>query len=168
SRTNLTRAFPLMKSFGFVATIFIVANRIGGTAEWEHDPGVSDDELLSVEEIEKLAGGGWTIGSHTLTHPRFSTIDLARAEEELFQSKKHLEELLNLPIRTFAYPYGVYSPEHPDLARRAGYDISFTTHYEESGLGAVKRENIHGEVHALRFLWRFRRAKRGYFENHGS
>ena len=165
SGTNLTNAFPLMESLGFFATIFIVAGHLGGTAEWDHDPVIPDDELLSLEEIWKLIKGGWTIGSHTMTHPRFSNIDHARAREEIFSSKKNLEDCLRIPITTFAYPYGVYSDGHPGLVRAAGYDISFTTHYPEQGLYAVRRENIHGEVNALRFLWRFYRARRGHFSH---
>ena len=70
-----------------------------------------------------------------------------------------------MPIRTFAYPYGAYAPEHAGMVRKAGYEIGFTTHYPEQGMFAIRRENIHGEVYTLRFLWRFQRAKRGPFRD---
>lgn len=164
SRTCYTRAFPVMKGLGFVGTVFVVGGELGGKAGWDKNPTAPEDVLLSVEELKTLKRDGWEIGSHTLTHARLTEVPIERAAEEIRVSREILEEKLSVIVRTFAYPYGSYAPEHLDLVGKAGYDISFTTNYPEQGFLAVRRENIHGEVNALRFLWRLARARRGFFK----
>lgn len=165
SRSCYREVFPLMRSLGLTATVFIVSGQLGGRAVWDRNPDHPDDELLTIREIRELAEAGWSIGAHSMTHARLTGLPPGEAEREIRESKRQLEEALSMPIRTFAYPYGVYAPEHAGMVRKVGYEIGFTTHYPEHGLYAIRRENIHGEVYALRFLWRFRRAKRGPFRD---
>ncbi|HET6465309.1 MAG TPA: polysaccharide deacetylase family protein [Nitrospiria bacterium] len=165
SRSCYREALPLMRSLGLTATVFIVSGQLGGRAVWDRNPDHPDDELLTIGEIRELAEAGWSIGAHSMTHTRLTGLPPSEAEREIRESMHRLEEALSMPIRTFAYPYGAYTPEHAGMVRKAGYEIGFTTHYPEQGLFAIRRENIHGEVHALRFLWRFRRAKRGLFRD---
>lgn len=164
SRSCYTEAFPVMRSFGLTGTVFIVSGQLGGRALWDRNPDHPDDELLTVREIRELAGAGWSMGAHTVTHRRLTDLPHSEASNEILLSRKQLEESLSMPVKVFGYPYGSYAPEHVEMVREAGYEIGFTTNYPEQGLGAVRRENIHGEVHALRFLWRFQRAKRGEFK----
>jgi len=165
SRSCHSTALPILKSFGFSATVFIVSEQIGGRAGWDRNEAHAGDDLLTLEEIRDLIRAGWSVGAHSMTHTRLTGLPSEEAEREIRQSKTGLETSLSVPIRTFAYPYGSYAPEHAGMVRRAGFEIGFTTHYPERGLGAVRRENIHGEVHSLRFLWRFARAKRGTFRH---
>ncbi|HUK55477.1 MAG TPA: polysaccharide deacetylase family protein [Nitrospiria bacterium] len=163
SRTCFTEALPVMRPLGLTATVFVVSGQLGGRAVWDRDPDHPDDELLTAGEIGELARAGWSIGAHSVTHSRLPALSQDEAEREIRESKLRLEEALSIPIGSFAYPYGACSPEHARMVRKVGYEIGFTTHYPERGLYAVRRENIHGEVRALRFLWRFARARRGEF-----
>jgi len=165
SRSCHAAALPILKSFGFAATVFVVSEQLGGRAGWDRNEAHAGDNLLTIEEIRELIRSGWSVGAHSMTHARLTGLSLPESEREIRESKLRLESALEMPIRTFAYPYGAFGPEHARIVRRAGYEIGFTTHYPERGLGAVRRENIHGEVHALRFLWRFQRSKRGKFQN---
>lgn len=165
SRTCYREAFPLLRSLGLTATVFVVTGQLGGRALWDRNPDHPDDDLLTIREIQELALSGWSIGAHSMTHARLTGLPAGEAEREIRESRSRLEKALSMPIRTFAYPYGAFAPEHTLMVRRAGYDLGFTTHYPERGLYAIRRENIHGEVNALRFLWRFRRAKRGTFRD---
>jgi len=165
SRSCYREAFPVLRSLGMTATVFIVSGQLGGRAVWDRNPDHPDDELLTIGEIRELAQAGWSIGAHSMTHSRLPTLSREEADREIRESKRRLEETLSMPIGTFAYPYGAFAPEHAGLVRKAGYETGFTTHYPEQGLYAIRRENIHGEVYALRFLWRFRRARRGTFQN---
>ncbi len=80
---------------------------------------------LSHDEIRKLAVGGLVeIGAHTVTHPVLSAIPLAQQEQEIRQSKLQLEEILDQPVESFAYPYGTkddYTRETVDLVRQGKF-----------------------------------------------
>ena len=165
SRSCYTDALPILNAVGFTATVFVVSEQLGGRAGWDRNTSHAGDDLLMLKEIQELIRSGWSAGAHSMTHARLTVLSLEEAEREIRESKLRLEKVLSIPIRTFAYPYGAFTPEHAGIVRLAGYEIGFTTHYPELGLSAVRRENIHGEVHALRFLWRFQRAKRGAFQN---
>ena len=57
---------------------------------------------LSDEEI-KLISQTQEIGAHSLTHPDLTKISLAEARQEICESKKWLENLLNKKINNFCY-----------------------------------------------------------------
>lgn len=81
--------------------------------------------ILSVEELGALAEGELVeIGCHTVTHPVLSTLPVGSQREEIQQSKRFLEGVLNRKISAFAYPYGQrtdYTPETTELVRQAGF-----------------------------------------------
>ena len=165
SRSCYTRAYPVMRPLGFTATVFIVGSHIGGQATWDRNPLRSEEDLLSLEEIRELIREGWEIGAHSMTHGRFTQLPMEVVDREIRSSKTHLDKIFSTSVGSFCYPYGSYAPAHTQVVQSAGFELGFTTHYPEHGLFAIRRENIHGEVNALRFLWRFHRAGRGYFRH---
>jgi hypothetical protein len=60
----------------------------------------------------------------------------------MVHSKDALEELLQLPITSFAYPKCQYSSACPEAARRAGYAAAVTC----AGLGGWRRFELTREV----------------------
>jgi hypothetical protein len=73
----------------------------GKTApRWTHLP-------LTLQELHRLEEGGMVeIGAHTITHPVLAAHPPAVQREEIAQGKRHLEEALGHPIRSFSYPFG--------------------------------------------------------------
>jgi peptidoglycan/xylan/chitin deacetylase (PgdA/CDA1 family) len=100
-------ARPILDSIGFGATVFAVAGRCGGTNDW---PGqlarVPRLPLLSESELRDLAGAGFEIGSHGLTHAALDGLPPAEAEREVVGSKRALEDALGRSVEVLAYPYG--------------------------------------------------------------
>lgn len=88
-------------------------------------------QMMSEQELIELHQQGFTIGSHTHTHPIFSQVTLQQCQQELVTSKKILEKILNTPIRYFAYPNGIqnkdFEESHQVLVRKAGYEFAFST-----------------------------------------
>jgi peptidoglycan/xylan/chitin deacetylase (PgdA/CDA1 family) len=69
--------------------------------------GRTTHRILSHEELIQLEKGGLIdVGSHTVSHPTLSALPVAAQEDEISQSKAHLEGILGHPITSFAYPYG--------------------------------------------------------------
>lgn len=111
-RNVYTVAAPILRHFGFRATIFIAVNYCGRRNDW---PTQSDDvprlPLLDWDEVRSLRRGGMEIGSHTLTHPPLTQIPAVQAEEEIAKAKAVIERELQQPVCSFAYPYGDYNAE---------------------------------------------------------
>jgi peptidoglycan/xylan/chitin deacetylase (PgdA/CDA1 family) len=75
-------------------------------------------DLAGWHELEALDPALITIGSHTLTHPILPSLDAARLESEISQSRKMLEDRLQRPVDLFAYPNGDVDARTLDCVRR--------------------------------------------------
>lgn len=71
------------------------------------DKEVFDSFYLNKNEIKQMHDAGMVIGSHTKTHPVLSKLSVAEQQVEIHSSFKFLEDVcINLPYKTFCYPYG--------------------------------------------------------------
>jgi len=84
---------------------------------------------LSREQVRALRAEGFQIGSHGMTHTRLSQISVADAADELWESKRRLEDLLQEPIAAFALPGGHYNDAVFELAWAAGYQRVMTSDF---------------------------------------
>jgi len=66
------------------------------------------------------------IGAHSLTHPRLSTLPLAKAKEEIDGSRSWLESLIGAPVNAFCYPHGAHNSDVRALVDRAGFRVART------------------------------------------
>ena len=65
-------------------------------------------DLATWEELRALDPRVVSIGSHTLTHPILPLSSPQEIEAEVSQSRARLEDELQRPVETFAYPNGAY------------------------------------------------------------
>lgn len=121
---------------GFRAIEFLVADLLGRSNEWEVAQGEAREPLMDAAQVREWIAAGHEIGSHTLTHPFLAQISPKQAHEEIFASKKKLENLFGVPIRHFCYPYGEWNPAIRDLVIEAGYETACTTDFGVNDAGA--------------------------------
>jgi peptidoglycan/xylan/chitin deacetylase (PgdA/CDA1 family) len=80
---------------------------------------------MTKNELRLLAASRWvTIGAHTVTHSRLSSLPTNVQHEEIVSSKRQLETWLGQEITTFSYPFGRrcdYTQETSALCREAGF-----------------------------------------------
>lgn len=116
-------AFPEIAGRKIPATLFVVTGYLGEEAGWIKDRGHVNyrEVLISPEVLKALPEALVRIGSHSVTHPRLSSMDKGRALAELIDSRKYLEALLEREITTLAFPYDDYSDVIIELAQQAGY-----------------------------------------------
>lgn len=119
-----THVAPVLARYGFTATTFVVAGKLGGKNEW--DVG-SNKALMTPEEVREAARLGLEIGSHGLDHRSLAHAEPDALVYELEHSREILEALLEEPVRGFAYPYGAVSRSAARVARAAGYDYAVAT-----------------------------------------
>lgn len=67
------------------------------------------------------------IGAHTMDHLSLSGVSKAQATYEIIQSRKVLQNMLGLPINSFAYPYGSFDQQAVQIVKDAGFTNAVST-----------------------------------------
>jgi peptidoglycan/xylan/chitin deacetylase (PgdA/CDA1 family) len=122
---NLEVVAPLLEDLAVSATFFVCPGLLG-EPHFAMSP-AANIRLMNADELRKLASSPLaTIGSHTTIHTDLASVSEEQAYREMVDSKRALEDLLQRPVESFAYPKCAYSPGCPEAARRAGYTAAVT------------------------------------------
>jgi len=146
-------AWPMLKRFGFPATVFVTPGEVGlkGFATWQ--------------QVVEMAQDGMTIGSHTMHHSYIPLVPDERLAEELVESKKTIEARIGKPVHFISYPVGGYTPQAQAVVRQAGYLAACTTNRAASSRAldryAIRRIKI---TERDRNLLAFRVKISGYYD----
>ncbi len=132
-------AFPILTALQVPATIFVVVAGIGKTNEWDVRIGDAPNRMLSTAQIHELAAAGIEIGSHTMTHAQLPELSDAELRAELVDSKHALEDLVQRPVVSLAYPYGAWDRRVRDASADAGYLYGVTTN---RGVVNLRSDNL--------------------------
>jgi peptidoglycan/xylan/chitin deacetylase (PgdA/CDA1 family) len=81
---------------------------------------------LTWSMVEAMHRAGFTIGSHTKTHPWLANESPEKTLDEIAGSKETLETRLGEPVRHLAYPGGQFTPPVVDQVAKAGYPFAYT------------------------------------------
>ncbi len=111
---------PVLQKYGMPAVVFVVGDLSIRESVWDKEFGTVF-KLLSEQQIIELKQDGFEIGSHSMTHPDLTKLSREEAWRELLRSRMLLEILLNSPVRSFAYPYGLLNDSIKKMASEAGY-----------------------------------------------
>jgi peptidoglycan/xylan/chitin deacetylase (PgdA/CDA1 family) len=113
SAGQYTRALPLLRRHHFVATFFVMTVVLD-------KPG-----WLTSDQVRRLDRAGMTIAPHTYDHhavPQYRGDDW---HTQLVAPARRLAKLVGHPVRLFAYPFGLWSPEAFSHLDDAGYVAAF-------------------------------------------
>ncbi len=133
-------AYPILRHYGFGATVFVVTQAVGGLSRWAGNP---EFALMNWEEITELHREGVEFGSHSTSHPRLTRVPLRVVEDELRQSRRILEDRLATAVHSFAYPYGAWNSSVEKLVEETGYGLACSM--------------LPGNLHARRQRFRLKR-----------
>lgn len=148
---NYTNAYPVLKKYNIPATIFVVINRIGKR--------LGRDDYMGWPQIEELSNSGLiTIGSHSISHPNLSeVVSEDELRNEIFASKRILEETLHKKVDFFSYPFGGVNSRARSLTIEAGYKAcvgtNFPKDYPSDDICALKRLRISENSKNLFIFW---------------
>lgn len=135
---------PLLRQYGAPAVFFVATQHIGrdgirlgfveaaGISAWGQVSSaprtISRDLLDGMEERDLsacAASGLVTIGAHTVSHPRLTTLDDGQLEAEIYGSKAMLENLIGTTVDLFAYPFGDADRRVAQVVAAAGFRAAF-------------------------------------------
>ena len=143
----LQAVWPVLDKFGFHATLFVVAGRLGGTADWQ---GGDEAPLMNGAELHRLAAAGLEIACHGWRHERLNTLSEEIVTEELARARELLQDVVGQPVNGFAYPYGAVSPAARDAAAAAGFSWAATSRGGRNGTSTrplrLRRSLVRGNV----------------------
>jgi peptidoglycan/xylan/chitin deacetylase (PgdA/CDA1 family) len=147
---NYTNAFPILQNYGFAATFFIVTDLLGKMSHWDSSP----IPLMNWEHVKEMSRYGMSFESHTRTHPNLLTLDDGAVMNELRDSRHELEDILGVPIRHLAYPYGRFDQRVNRLAGMAGYQSGWAAGLAARGCLAKERMQITSGDNQLFFAFK--------------
>jgi peptidoglycan/xylan/chitin deacetylase (PgdA/CDA1 family) len=128
-RNAFENAMAPLARHGLRALQFLVVQFIGKLNEWDLREGEAPEMLMDAAQVRDWLGAGHAIGSHSLTHARLTRLTLRDAREEIFASRKKLEDAFGVAVEHFCYPYGDWSEAVRDLVIEAGYRTACTTQF---------------------------------------
>jgi peptidoglycan/xylan/chitin deacetylase (PgdA/CDA1 family) len=124
-RNNYTQAFPILKMYGFTATVFLTIDHINGVCTWDKHESIPEIPLLSWDEIREMSTYGIDFGSHGCTHRYMTRLSREEMEMELQESKSTIEVKLGKPADFFCHPYGDTNRQTQQLVEDCGYVGAF-------------------------------------------
>jgi peptidoglycan/xylan/chitin deacetylase (PgdA/CDA1 family)/SAM-dependent methyltransferase len=115
-----THAWPLLKDYGFSATVFLTASEIGGVSQWYHECG-ENVPVLGWTALRQLQKEGVQFGSRSFSHYPLTALSVEDVVREGTRSRRILERGLDAKVDAFAYPYGDFDPAIQHLIGACGY-----------------------------------------------
>ena len=135
-KSILTFAAPVLREYQIPSTLFVATGLVDNPSDWHRS------RMLTWDEIAELSKMGMEIGSHSISHPDFRTIDDERIINELNASRITLKSRLDLEIDCFAIPFGQsknWTAFAQSAALQAGYELIYAQAENTRPPGTIAR-----------------------------
>jgi peptidoglycan/xylan/chitin deacetylase (PgdA/CDA1 family) len=106
-RSVFTHALPELQARAIPATLFVCTRFV---REGYREVSTGRYPVMSWVELAQWASAGYDVGAHTVNHIPLNQASRDRARAEVLDSSATLEQRLGRAVRSFAYPWGFYTP----------------------------------------------------------
>ena len=151
---HFLHAYPILREYGFPATIFLAVKYINGFWESEKAMGGKITALSKNHIVEMQQGGLIQFGSHGYSHRNLSRIDEKARVFEIRDSKMFLEDLLGHNVSFISYPFGAFDEGIKNIAREAGYKAGFCVWNRKPDRYSLRRIPLHTRDGLMRFTFK--------------
>lgn len=107
---NFIYAYPILRKYGYSATLFVSTKYISLLEQW-----------MNWDQLRELDSHGFSIQSHTVTHPALEELEDKDIFYELSESKKMIESEIGKDVKYLSLPFGSYKRNVTRIAREVGY-----------------------------------------------
>jgi peptidoglycan/xylan/chitin deacetylase (PgdA/CDA1 family) len=146
-----TEVLPVLRRYGFTATVFVIAGVLGGHNTWDM-PGPRKS-LMAASDVWRAADAGIEIGSHSLTHAHLPEVGDAELADEVCRSRVLLSEVAGREVSGFCYPYGAAGEREVKQVEAAGYDYACAVQGSTlNGRHAIPRTFVGDRDNGVRLL----------------
>jgi peptidoglycan/xylan/chitin deacetylase (PgdA/CDA1 family) len=129
-----TYAYPVLKKYGFCATVFLISDYVG-----------IKEGFLNWDQVKEMSRNNISFGGHTKNHVYLPSIknDKDILWNEIAGCKKAIEGRLGIPVDYFCYPSGGLNEEIEMFVKQAGYKGACATN---RGSDIFNRHNFYGLI----------------------
>lgn len=165
-KDNYIYAYPILKKYGYPATIFLATNLVG-----------SDNSFLNWDEIKEMAKNNISFGGHTKNHVYLPSVEKEDILwDEIAGCKEPIEKHTGLSVDYFCYPMAGFTEKIKTTVKKAGYRGACTTNrgfdilnkkdmYELDRIAVRnhdKATSLHFRIELSGYCNIFRKGKRGH------
>jgi peptidoglycan-N-acetylglucosamine deacetylase len=93
--------------------------------------------VMCTDEVRRLSEV-FEVGAHTVNHVVLTDVPERTAEQEIFESKRRLEDLTGCSCIAFCFPRGRFGNRHLDMLRRARFCCARTVELLSTQFPALK------------------------------
>jgi len=113
-KDNLKFAAPILEKHSIPYTVFVSTGFVKAESKYFLNP----YDLRKLSELPNA-----NIGAHSVSHASLVNCSNKDLEDELVSSKHYIEDIIGMPVKTIAYPYGAVDRRVRDAAEKAGYTL---------------------------------------------
>jgi peptidoglycan/xylan/chitin deacetylase (PgdA/CDA1 family) len=115
-------AYPILKKYGFKATLFLYTDFVGG------------GKAVTWDQVKEMAANGIEIHNHTKSHRNLTKVKkgenfedyFRQVEKEILTAEERLKRFAAIETHYLAYPYGDTNDLVAAFLKKRGYRAGFT------------------------------------------
>lgn len=116
---NYENVFPVLKKYGFPATIFLAIGFMGSKMNNSYNKPL---DMLKWDQIKEMHNSGIIdFEPHTRNHKNLADVALSEASSEIDLSRDDIENNLNKKCNFFCYPHGGYNDKIKEFLESRGF-----------------------------------------------
>jgi peptidoglycan/xylan/chitin deacetylase (PgdA/CDA1 family) len=112
-------AMPILARRGASSSMYVTTGLLGAP-----HPRVPETQIMTSSQVLELQSMGMEVGAHTVDHPYLPGLPYEDVLDQLSRSRAFLEDLLDRPVKSMAYPFGAFDAKVIRAAGEAGYEIA--------------------------------------------
>ena len=137
--------YPLLKKYGFVASLFVNTETIGGGS------------FMAWDDIKKVSAAGIEVGNHTHSHDYFLNTPPPLRHDKFYEAVNKCQEMIKAQLgitpEVFAYPFGEFDYEMEKIIKKLGFKAAaaqFSGVMYKNDLFAIPRFPMTGSTSTLK------------------